>query len=381
MLRSVRPPRFDAILALALAAAAQAEVWSGLLAGPKWATLPASLAYTLPLAWRRRAPLPVAVLVVASALIQVFASVDLDNGVSWFVAFLVVMYSLGAYGSQAPAIAGLAFAVGFTGVLLSVPDFASGDYVLWVGILAAAPWAVGRALRRRQLQAAQLEDRAARLEREREEQARIAVAAERARIARELHDIVAHSVSVMVVHVGVVRRRIRGDHREESDLLSEVEGRGRQAIAEMRRLLGLLRTDEEGLALAPQPTLERLPPLLEQVREAGLPVDLRTEGDPVPLPAGIDLAAYRIVQEALTNALKHAGPAHATVAVRYAAGALELEVTDDGRGAGPAGNGRGHGLIGMRERAALYGGTIEAGPAQHGGFAVRAHLPLEGPRT
>jgi signal transduction histidine kinase len=381
MLRSVRPPRFDAILALALAAAAQAEVWSGLLAGPKWATLPASLAYTLPLAWRRRAPLPVAVLVVASALIQVFASVDLDNGVSWFVAFLVVMYSLGAYGSRAPAIAGLAFAVGFTGVLLSVPDFAWGDYVLWVGILAAAPWAVGRALRRRQLQAAQLEDRAARLEREREEQARIAVAAERARIARELHDIVAHSVSVMVVHVGVVRRRIRGDHREESDLLSEVEGRGRQAIAEMRRLLGLLRTDEEGLALAPQPTLERLPPLLEQVREAGLPVDLRTEGDPVPLPAGIDLAAYRIVQEALTNALKHAGPAHATVAVRYAAGALELEVTDDGRGAGPAGNGRGHGLIGMRERAALYGGTIEAGPAQHGGFAVRAHLPLEGPRT
>jgi signal transduction histidine kinase len=381
MLRSVRPPRFDAILALALAAAAQAEVWSGLLAGPKWATLPASLAYTLPLAWRRRAPLPVAVLVVASALVQVFASVDLDTGVSWFMAFLVAMYSLGAYGSRAPAIAGLAFAVGFTGVLLSVPDFGWGDYVLWVGILAAAPWAVGRALRSRRLQAAQLEDRAARLEHEHEEQARIAVAAERARIARELHDIVAHSVSVMVVQVGVVRRRIRGDHCEESDLLSEVEGTGHQALAEMRRLLGLLRTDEEGLALAPQPTLERLPPLLEQVREAGLPVDFRTEGDPVALPAGIGLAAYRIVQEALTNALKHAGPAHAAVAVRYAAGALELEVTDDGRGAAPAGDGRGHGLIGMRERAALYGGTVEAGPAEHGGFAVRARLPLEGPRT
>jgi signal transduction histidine kinase len=291
------------------------------------------------------------------------------------------MYSLGAYGSRAPAIGGLAFAVGFTGVLLSVPDFGWGDYVLWVGILAAAPWAVGRALRSRRLQAAQLEDRAARLEHEHEEQARIAVAAERARIARELHDIVAHSVSVMVVQVGVVRRRIRGDHREDSDLLSEVEGTGRQALAEMRRLLGLLRTDEEGLALAPQPTLERLPPLLEQVREAGLPVDFRTEGDPVPLPAGIGLAAYRIVQEALTNALKHAGPAHAAVAVRYAAGVLELEVTDDGRGAVPAGDGHGHGLIGMRERAALYGGTLETGPAEHGGFAVRARLPLEGPRT
>jgi signal transduction histidine kinase len=369
------------MLALALAAAAQAEVWSGLLAGPKWATLPASLAYTLPLAWRRRAPLPVAVLVVASALIQVFASVDLDTGLSWFVAFVVAMYSLGAYGSRAPAIGGLAFAVGFTGVLLSVPDFGWGDYVLWVGILAAAPWAVGRALRSRRLQAAQLEDRAARLEHEHEEQARIAVAAERARIARELHDIVAHSVSVMVVQVGVVRRRIRGDHREDSDLLSEVEGTGRQALGEMRRLLGLLRTDEEGLALAPQPTLERLPPLLEQVREAGLPVELRTEGDPVALSAGIDLAAYRIVQEALTNALKHAGPARAAVAVRYAADALELEVTDDGRGAVPAGDGHGHGLIGMRERAALYGGTLETGPAEHGGFAVRARLPLEGPRT
>ena len=165
-----------------------------------------------------------------SALVQVFASVDLDAGVSWFVAFLVAMYSLGAYGSRAPAIGGLAFAVGFAGVLLSVPDFGWGDYVLWVGILAAAPWAVGRVLRSRRLQAAQLEDRAARLEHEREEQARIAVAAERARIARELHDIVAHSVSVMVVQVAVVRRRIRGDHREESDLLSEVEGTGRQAM-------------------------------------------------------------------------------------------------------------------------------------------------------
>jgi signal transduction histidine kinase len=369
------------MLALALAAGAQAEVWSGLLAGPKWATLPASLAYTLPLTWRRRAPLPVAMLVVASALIQVVASVDLDTGVSWFVAFLVAIYSLGAYSSRAPAIGGLVFSVGFTGVLLSVPGFGWGDYVLWVGILAAAPWAVGRALRSRRLEAAQLEHRAARLEREREERARIAVADERARIARELHDIVAHSVSVMVVQVGVVRRRIRGDRREESDLLSEVEGTGRQALAEMRRLLGLRRTDEDGLALAPQPTLERLPPLLEQLREAGLPVDLRTEGDPVPLPAGIDLAAYRIVQEALTNALKHAGPAHAAVAVRYAADALELEVTDDGRGAVAAGNGRGHGLIGMRERAALYGGTVEAGPAEHGGFTVRARLPLEGPRT
>jgi signal transduction histidine kinase len=380
MLRSIRPPRFDATLALALAAAAQAEAWSGLLAGPKAATLPASLAYTLPLAWRRRAPLPVAVLVVASALIQDFASVALDTGVSWFVAFLVAMYTLGAYSNRAPAIGGLAFAAGLTGVTL-FPEFGWGDYLLWVAILAGAPWTVGRALRARRLEAARLEDRAARLEREREEQARVAVAAERARIARELHDIVAHSVSVMVVQAGVVRRRIRGDHREESDLLSELEGTGRQALGEMRRLLGLLRTDEEGLALAPQPTLERLPPLLEQVREAGLPVDLRTEGEPIPLPAGIDLAAYRIVQEALTNALKHAGPAHAAVAVRYTAGALELEVTDDGRGTAPSGDGRGHGLIGMRERAALYGGTVETAPAAHGGFAVRARLPLEGPRT
>jgi signal transduction histidine kinase len=220
-------------------------------------------------------------------------------------------------------------------------------------------------------------DRRLRLaERERDVAAREAVVAERARIARELHDVVAHSVSVMVVQAQAGPRLLAAPE-SAGEAFRSIETTGRDALVELRRLLGVLRGgDEQPAATAPQPGLDRLQGLVEQVRAAGLRVDLRVEGEPVHLPAGIDLSAYRIVQEALTNTLKHAGRAEAEVIVRFEQSAVELEVLDNGTGPPPDPNGSGHGLVGMRERVALYGGILEAGSRNGHGFAVRARLPL-----
>ena len=246
----------------------------------------------------------------------------------------------------------------------------------WLFIGAA--WLMGWTIHKRRVQAVRLEDRAAQLEIEREEKARAAVAEERARISRELHDVVAHSVSVMVVQAQAAQRMIDAEQADLRQVLQSIETTGRQALVEMRRLLGVLRRTDADLALAPQPGLEELDELIGQVRAAGLPVELRIEGEPEPLPAGVDLSAYRIVQEALTNTLKHAGPAHARVTLRYRNDEVELEVNDDGAGAGKGG-GSGQGLIGMRERVAIYGGVFESG-RQNGGYQVRARLPLDSHR-
>jgi signal transduction histidine kinase len=217
--------------------------------------------------------------------------------------------------------------------------------------------------------------RATLAEREREAAARIAVAEERARIARELHDIVAHAVSVMVLQVGAVRHKLPQTLEEDRDALSHVEQAGRTALAEMRRLLGAMRSDGDGLELAPQPGLDGLSSLAEEVGRAGLPVRLHVDGDASPLPRAIDLSAYRIVQEGLTNALKHAHATQADVTVRYGPSKLEIEVRDDGAGAS-AGDGLGHGLVGIRERVKIYGGEMTAGTATEGGFVLRTRLPL-----
>jgi signal transduction histidine kinase len=214
-----------------------------------------------------------------------------------------------------------------------------------------------------------------RLENEREEQARLAVAEERARIARELHDVVGHSVSVMTVQASAVRRLLQPEQEREREALLIVEQTGREALAEMRRMVGVLRQPEEAPALAPQPSLEHLGKLVEQAREAGLPVELRVEGHAVQLPAGVDLTAYRLVQEGLTNAVKHARAQRAEVVVRYGDGQVEVTVSDDGLGGG-GGDGGGHGLVGMRERIAVYGGKLEAGPRPGGGYSLHALLPL-----
>jgi signal transduction histidine kinase len=233
------------------------------------------------------------------------------------------------------------------------------------------------AVRDRQLLAETLTARAELLEREQELRAHEAVAEERARIARELHDLVAHNVSVMVVQAGAERHALGDSQASTRDVLRSIEQAGRQALAEARRLLGMLRRDGDSQELEPQPNIDQIKFLVEQVQRAGLPVKIEVEGERVPLPAGVDLCAFRIVQEGLTNALKHAGPAHAEVLLRYAPGALDVEIRDDGRGIAQAnGDGAGHGLIGMRERVALYGGQLETGPREGGGFEVHAHLPL-----
>jgi signal transduction histidine kinase len=215
-------------------------------------------------------------------------------------------------------------------------------------------------------------------ERELRQVAEQAAADERARIARELHDVVAHSVSVMVVQASGVRRLLREEQHRERDALLSVEQIGRQALTEMRRMLGVMRTAGELPSLAPQPGLQHLERLVAQVEEAGLPVTLRVEGRRPELSPGIDLSAYRIVQEGLTNALKHSKGGHAEVVVRYYESSVQLEITDDGAGAN--GDGPGHGLVGMRERVALYGGKLDAGPRDGGGFVLRAELPVEARR-
>jgi signal transduction histidine kinase len=252
--------------------------------------------------------------------------------------------------------------------------------LLFVSIISGGVWATGRMVRSRRQLAAALADRNVLLEHEQEARARQAVAEERTRIARELHDVVAHSVSVMVVQAGAERRALGDERQSTREVLEAIEETGRQALTEMRRLLGMLRKDDDELALAPQPSMEHLELLVSQVREAGMPVQLELEGEPVPLPPGVDLSAYRIVQEALTNALKHAGPARARVRVRYRHDELELEILDDGPGPLAATNGAdpdGHGLVGMRERVSLFGGDLAAGQRREGGYAVRARLPLE----
>jgi signal transduction histidine kinase len=234
--------------------------------------------------------------------------------------------------------------------------------------------------RERAQQAQAAEVRASQAERERDSVARVAVAEERARIARELHDIVAHAVSVMVLQAGAVRHKLPGPQTEAREALRRVEQAGRGALAEMRHLLDAMREEGEHVELGPQPGLDRLDALLHDIGRAGLPVCLQVDGDPLQLPPGIDISAYRIVQEGLTNALKHAQASQAEVSLHYNAEALQIEVSDNGRGAVPS-DGRGHGLIGIRERVKLYGGDMSTRNRNGGGFTLSAQLPLTEFRT
>jgi signal transduction histidine kinase len=220
------------------------------------------------------------------------------------------------------------------------------------------------------------EMRATLAEREREAAAKIAVAEERARIARELHDIVAHAVSVMVLQIGAVRHKLSDDLAEDRDALRGVEQAGRTALAEMRHLLAAMRPDGDGVELGPQPGLDRLDALLDDVGRAGLPVRLHVEGEAFSLPRALDLSAYRIVQEGLTNSLKHARASHADVTLRYRPDELEVEVLDDGTGSART-DGLGHGLVGIRERVTIYGGEMSVGSPPRGGFVLNARLPLD----
>jgi len=376
----VRRYGFDALIAVAaLVIALEGAFRDG--ADPptttRWFTVPALALIVLPLLLRRRFPFaaPAAVWVIAAACSVIDGRLVVFSVIS-SVAGMVAAFLLGNLRDDTQARIGLAIVVaGAATVIYNNPRHAPGELV-FVPVLFGIGWLAGYALRERAAQAEEAEERALQAERQRESAARIAVAEERARIARELHDVVAHAVSVMVLQVGAVRHRLPGELADDKDALTDVEQAGRAALAEMRRLLGAMH-DGEDADLAPQPGLDSLDDLVERVGRAGLPVRLQVEGNAVPLPRAVDLSAYRIVQEGLTNSLKHANASRADVTVRYGSHDVELEVRDDGVGTTTT-DGLGHGLVGVRERVKIYGGEMNAGTAPDGGFVLSARLPVGG---
>jgi signal transduction histidine kinase len=347
---------------------------------PRWFAVLASVLMVVPLLARRRFPFaaPVAVWVLAAALSFVDGRlVGFTTTAS--VVGLVAAFLLGNLREARLGRVGLVVVIGGAAIVIyNDPSHSAGDLV-FLPVSFMIGWLAGYALQVRATQAEQAEDRAIRAERERTTAARIAVAEERARIARELHDVVAHAVSVMVLQVGAVRHKLPPALDEDKDALMDVEKAGRAALTEMRRLLGAMHEGED-VDLAPQPGLDSLYDLVERVSRAGLPVRLQVEGDAVPLSRAVDLSAYRVVQEGLTNALKHAKASRADVTVRYDTEDLELEIRDDGVGAS-SNDGLGHGLVGIRERVKIYGGEMSAGPGQEGGFVLKARLQLDGRRS
>jgi signal transduction histidine kinase len=354
-----------------------------LLQGPP-TQVPAALLMIMPVVVRRKFPDAAFIVAAAGGVFQLILRQPLPSD----LALLILLYTVAAYRPRRHSVAALlacmAGSMVWVIVRVNVHGIGFVDRVLF-GIVffcgsALLAWVLGDSMRYRRGYYAALEDKAARLEAERHAQARIAAAAERARIARELHDVVAHHVSVMVVQADGARYAMRKDPDRAETALEAISGTGRQALAEMRRLLGVLRSENQQSGLAPVPGLGELRELLDQARAAGLEVAYTLTGSPRELPEGAELAAYRVVQESLTNTRKHAGlAATAAVALRYEPDGLTVEVTDDGLGIAGGEGPAGHGLAGMRERIALYGGTVEAGPLPGGGFRVIARLPCPGP--
>ena len=369
-MRRVSLRQGDRALPFVLMAAAVAEI---LFIHPDYNRaifLPLAVILPLSLLQRRRWPLAVLALNMAAWTVIDSQSPVNEDPLSLAITLAIAVYSVGAHtsGRRAAAGAGLVAALAVTGTIADANEGTLLDFLgnaIFFFTIFGGLWLAGRAIRRRRARERELIV-------QRDEGARAAVAEERARIARELHDVVAHAISVIVLQARGARHA-DADEREEA--LTAIETTGAAALAEMRRLLHMLRADDESIALAPQPSLEQVEHLVAQVRDAGLPVELRIVGEPRALPPGVDVSAYRIVQEALTNALKHAGPARAQVSISYAADALELEISDTGAGTAN-GAGAGHGLVGMRERVAVFGGELASGPNSGGGFAVRARLPL-----
>ncbi|MCP3976641.1 MAG: sensor histidine kinase [bacterium] len=335
---------------------------------------------TLPLVLRRVRPATVlAIIVVAFVLDRM-----LDYPSS--TAVVGVAFAFHSLGTELPrrrsmqiGIPVIAVLVAFTAMGAYYVDSVTIGTVIVVLIATLAPLLLGREVNERRRYLTELEERTVRLERDRERRAREAVREERARIARELHDVVAHEMTVMTIQAAAARRVITTDPGQATEALTAIETAGHDALTEMRRLLGLLRHEDGQDALVPQPGLHRLNGLMEQMEESGLPTGLTVEGEPAPLPTGVDLSAYRIIQESLTNSLKHGGPdTHASIRLVYKADEVVIEVADDGRGsaAGLETNGEtGHGLVGMRERIAMLDGSLTAGPRAGGGFVVRATIP------
>jgi signal transduction histidine kinase len=361
-------------------------------------TLRAVLAITLtllvilPFTFRRQFPL--AVLVFMTAALITYRSLNIPESSFTLYALLLAFFSTGAYGTRpwrdriralsAFATVGfLAYSVLFVGRGWIFPvktALSQISVILAEAFLFGAAWWIGNVFRIRREHEVDLQERTVQLEKERDENARRAVLDERVRIARELHDVVAHHVSVMGIQAGAARRILKQQPDKANDVLSLIEASSREAVAELQRLLGFLRQDSQADELVPLPSLEQMGVLVKHMREAGLPVEISVEGEPQPLPPGVDLSAYRIIQEALTNTLKHAGQAKSFIKIRYTNTGLELEIRDNGNYSAEEGipEKRGKGLIGMRERVSLHGGEFFARGVPGIGFIVKATLPLTG---
>ena len=377
MSQNRRPSRNDVLLAAAVAVLAIVEVIVNEKLTPYWASIPAGLVSAGALAWRRVYPLAVVAVVSAGWCLEVVAGVPIQEPLAPFVAILVATYTLTAYAPLDRLFAGLAvlavtLAVAVTSQHQGLDNFAFG------AVFAGAAVLVGWLVRVRVEEAKRLHRRAEALEQEREEQARLAAEAERSRIARELHDVIAHSLGVMVVQAGAAEEVLRHDPERALEPVRAIQDTGRRALAEMGLLLGVLRDDGEEVGLTPQPGLGELDALVAETRAAGLPVELIVDSPESPLPAGVELSVYRIVQEALTNTRKHAGIGRARVHISREDDQLVVEVVDDGDGSAN-GTGSGLGLVGMQERVSVFGGSLEAGPQPSGGFRVRASFPLGKP--
>jgi signal transduction histidine kinase len=368
----------DAALAFVLAATSIGAVLVGdhvSWGHTAWVAIPLALASSVPVAWRARQPLLVAALVLAANGACAYVAAPHQAALQPFVALTLVFYSVGSRFEGplwAPPLLALA-AVPLFVVAVAHGQSAGNAIPNYIWLLAA--WAVGRTVRGWRKKSVALERANRELAEQRELAAQAAVTVERGRIARELHDVVAHNVSMMVVQAGAAERVLAGEQPHVRDALEAIAQTGRQTVDEMRTLLGVLRDRDDAAALKPQPGLAELEQLVAGVQAAGLPVTLHIRGEPRRLPQATDLSAFRIVQEALTNSLKHAGPASAEVVVSYTPEAVTLEIRDTGAGQGN-GHGTGHGLVGMRERVAMFGGELETAPRPDGGFAVRARLPF-----
>jgi signal transduction histidine kinase len=369
----------DRVLALVLVAAVVLEL--GLkpdLHGPRALNVALYAAAALVLLVRREWPLaPIVAVALAGTLGQAVLTGPPELG-SVIVVLATGAYSVGAHGRQRVALIGLGVGIGVVAAVSIMRD--ESDVIFPVVFFVFLPWLIGRTLRHQGALSRELAEKAERAEHAREEEERSAVLAERARIARELHDVLAHNLSVMVVQASAARRVVERDAAAAAGAAELVRATGREALDELRALLGPMHR-EEGEPLQGVPSLQGVDRLVRRAGQAGLSVSLKTEGEPVHLPTGVDLAAYRVAQEALTNTLKHAGRgARARVVVRYRSHEVTVDVEDDGPGSelgsGLADVGGGHGLVGMRERVEVYGGGLDAGPLPDGGYRVVARLPV-----
>jgi len=366
----------DALVVLLLVVSGQVQAWTGDFDTGRTVHAVLVAAATAPLLVRRRHPMPVLAVVAVAAWLQYRLGAGLPQP---FFALVLATYSVGARATRRTALVGLATTMALV-LATDVPRLRDGEpwedvVPTWVGL--AAVWGFGGWMRSRRREIDRLTEETEALEASREAESRAAVAAERARIARELHDLVAHSMGIIVIQAQAAQRVLPVDPTAADEALRAIERSGRQGLAEMRRLLEVLVEGPDETPHGPQPGIRDVDALVAQVRAAGLPVEVCVEGDPRPLSPGAELSAYRIVQEALTNVLRHAGAATATLRLRYASDELVVEVVDDGAGTPSGGSSGGRGLIGMRERVAVFGGRLETGRLPDGGWRVLARLPLE----